>query len=184
MKITINQLLAICTLLVVFTSCKNNKIASAKLETKGDLPNMEVQKIELLYSDSAILKMKLNAPELTDYTTKDTSYTEFKKGLDVLFFSSKDGKGKKDATLKADYGKYDPKREVWEYKGNVRIVGAKNEKLKSNHLFANTKTETIYSEDFVEITLANGSKSSGKNFKSDFALNNYSFSNASGSINK
>lgn len=184
MKITTKQLLIACAVLITLASCKNNKIASAKLETKGNLPSMEVQQIELLYSDSAVLKMKLNAPELTDYTTKDTSFTEFKKGLNVLFYSSKSGKGQKDATLKADYGKYDPKREVWEYKGNVSIVGSKNEKLKSNHLFANTKTETLYSEDFVEITLANGSKSSGRNFKSDFSLNNYSFSNASGSIVK
>ena len=70
------------------------------------MPSQTGKDITLLYSDSTILKIKLQAPQMQMYD-KDVKQrvTIMPKGLFVIFY---DDNGKEATTLKANYGvRYD-----------------------------------------------------------------------------
>ena len=86
---------------IAFSACKNditvvNSITSA-LEQK--LPIESGINVEIIYSDSAIVRAKLNAPKLDRYLGKKP-YMEMTKGMQVIFY---DENRKEQSKLTANY---------------------------------------------------------------------------------
>ncbi len=137
-----------------FTSCENdidvvNSITSA---TEKKLPLESSKNVEFLYSDSAIVRAKLIAPQIDRYAGQKP-YLELPKGMNIIFYQSTK---KEQTTLTANYGiGFDSGNglmEKMEAKGNVIVVNEKGEKLNTEHLIWNATTKKIYTDDFVKIT--------------------------------
>ncbi len=138
----------------VFTSCENdiavvNSITSA---AEKALPIQSSKNAEYIYSDSAIVRARLNAPQIDNYGGKKP-YMELPKGMNIVFFQE----DKKEQTkLTANYGiGYDNGNgvmEKMEAKGNVIVVNEKGETLNTEHLIWNAFTKKIYTDAFVKIT--------------------------------
>ena len=135
-------------------ACENdidvvNSITSA---TEKKLPLQSSKDVEYLYSDSAVVRAKVNAPQIDNYGGKKP-YIEMPLGMSVVFYQE----DKKEQTkLTANYGiGYDSGNgamEKMEAKGNVIVINEKGEKLNTEHLTWNTVTKKIYTDDFVKIT--------------------------------
>lgn len=129
--------------------------ALSDCQTKSD-EAMEIQEytgpiVELgpaitYFSDSAKVKMKMEAPKQLEFGSGDR---EFPEGLFLQFF---DKQGKPTSTLKADYCYYTKKDDLYKATGNVVVQDIEtNDRLDTEELFWNRKKEEVFTEKFVRI---------------------------------
>jgi LPS export ABC transporter protein LptC len=141
-------------LLVVlgFTACSNeveeiNQLLAEDLQT-----NVERGKnIRIFYSDSATVKVIINAPVLERYNAYNDSKDVFPKGILIEFLNEQKVV---DSWLKADNAVREARTSKVTAKGNVIFYNAKNEKLETPELIWDEKERIVYTEKIVRITQA------------------------------
>jgi LPS export ABC transporter protein LptC len=131
-----------------FFSCQNDIKKVHLYADKSKFPAESITNAEILYSDSGKVTGKLKAKKL-DHYLGNHPFTLMPKGVVVNFY---DAQLKPETQLSANYAiKYD-ERDVLEAKGNVVVVNNKGEKLNTEHIVWNQKSEQINSDAFVKIT--------------------------------
>lgn len=131
-------------------SCSNDIGEINKLISKQSVNLEEAFDIEMLYSDSAIVRVKINSPHLIRHIDKKNPIDEFPDGIDVEFF---DDKKRVQSWLTADYAiRYEKENKIVVQK-NVLLHNRKNEKIESGELIWNESTGTLKSDQFVRVTL-------------------------------
>jgi len=112
-------------------------------------PLREVRNLEMLFSDSARLKIHLKAPLQLEQTNGDQ---HFPKGVYIEFY---DEKGVKSTTLKANKGIRYATTNLYNVQGNVIVRNLqKGETLNTEELTWKPETKKIFTEKFVTITTA------------------------------
>jgi LPS export ABC transporter protein LptC len=97
------------------------------------------------YSDSAVVKMRMESPRQLIFGNEDSEYPE---GLYLEFFEN----GKKTSSLKADYCYYTKKEDLYKATGNVVIQSMEtNDRLDTEELFWSQKKEEVFTDKFVKI---------------------------------
>lgn len=137
---------------VVFISCETNRNEVMAIGNKLILPSQTGKDITMMYSDSSMLKIRLQAPlmQVFDKDVKE-KMTLLPKGLLVVFYDEDE---KESTTLKADYGvRYEQSKRM-EVKYGVEVVNVNGEKLNTEHLIWDEQTKKIMSDAFVKITTA------------------------------
>jgi len=152
MKIN-SKLFLFFILFVFFVACENDiaKVNSITAELQNKLPIESGKNVEIIYSDSAKVKAKLTAPQLDRYMNKKSQMV-FPKGLDVVFY---DDNQKQKNKLTANYGVgYDngTQLERMEVKNKVVVINEKGDKLETEHLTWDAKSQKIFTDKFVKIT--------------------------------
>ena len=140
------------TLFFTNISCETNRDEIMALGKKVTMPSLTGKGVTMLYSDSTVLKMKLQTPQMQKYD-KDVKepITIMPKGLFVVFY---DDNGKESTTIKSDYGvRYENSKRI-EVKYNVEVVNITGEKLNTEHLIWDEQKKKITTDDFVKITTA------------------------------
>ncbi|MES2132460.1 MAG: LPS export ABC transporter periplasmic protein LptC [Bacteroidota bacterium] len=145
-------LFGIISLIIGVSSCETNRDEIMAIGPKKIMPSQTGKDITMLYTDSAMLKVRLEAPQMLMYDKGiKEPMTIMPKGLRVVFL---DNKGKETTTLKANYGiNYETSRRM-EARYNVEVVNANGEKLNTEHLVWDENTRQITSDAFVKITTA------------------------------
>ena len=133
---------------VFLTSCQTDIQTINEIISLKDSPSESMKDAEIIYSDSARVKMKLNAVQL-DRFPGEKEYIEMPKGMNILFY---DDSMKVSSRLKADYGIRYEKDKRMEAKRNVEVVNVKGEKLNTEHLIWDDTKDSIYTKAFVKIT--------------------------------
>lgn len=136
----------------ILFSCQPDRNEVLAFGKKHIVPSQTGKDITMLYSDSTVLKIKLQAPQMQifDKNVKE-KMTVLPKGVFVIFYNED---GKQESTLKADYGvRYENSKRM-EVKYNVEVVSAKGEKLNTEQLIWDEQTKKIRSDKFVKITRA------------------------------
>lgn len=138
--------------LCLTTSCHTDRNEVMAIGKKNIMPSQTGKNITMLYSDSTILRIKLQAPQMLTYE-KDVKepMTILPKGLFVVFY---DEKGKQTTTLKGNYAVRFEKSQRIEIKYNVEVVNEKGEKLNTESLVWDEQKKKITSNAFVKITTA------------------------------
>jgi LPS export ABC transporter protein LptC len=137
---------------LLFIACENDlgrveKIARNELS----LPVEISKKVTLIYSDSSVVRAKLQTP-LLKYYKVENAYHEMPQGLYVEFY----GAGNKiESTLSAKYGRKFLNQGIIEVKDSVVVINNKGERLDTEKLIWNEKTKKIYTNSFVRITTEN-----------------------------
>ncbi len=137
-------------ILVLFSSSCENDLSKVESIASNEvsLPVETSKKVELIYSDSSIVRAKLNTPELKFYKVVN-AYHEMPKGLYVEFY----GANKTiESTLTAKYGRKFQNQGIIEVKDSVVVINNKGERLDTEKLIWNEKTKKIYTNSFVRIT--------------------------------
>ncbi len=132
-------------------ACQNDAKEIDQVTKKDAIfPTEHGKKVEILYTDSGQVKVRLTAPVLNDYTYNVTEhYTEMPKGLYIEFYNDSN---QIKTTLKANYGiKYEQSKKV-EVKYNVVVTNTNGEILNTEQLFWDEATHKIYTKEFVKIT--------------------------------
>ena len=173
--------IVLALLLVGSTACNEKLETARKIPSADSLPRLSMQGAEILYSDSSRVKMKLVAQDIIYHTEVEEPFTEFEQKVRVEFY---DKALEVDASLDADYARYDEKTDLWEYRGNVRLQNRQGDVLTTEQLYANREEEKIYSTKAVNITSPDGTSIQGDGgFESNLQFTEYEFKDVSGKIN-
>jgi LPS export ABC transporter protein LptC len=132
--------------LLFLTACGDSgEEAMEILEYNG--PLQEAENIVMFYSETADLKVKLEAAKLLEYENGDR---EFPEGIYMEFF---DETGSISSTLKADEAFYFKEKDLWRGRGNVVVKSyANDEQLDTEELFWEPPREEIYTDKVVIMT--------------------------------
>jgi LPS export ABC transporter protein LptC len=138
--------------LVFFTACENDLAKVEKIPTlEVSLPIETSKEVEIIYSDSAVVRARLTSPELKFYKVAKP-YREMPKGLLVEFYAP----GLiLESTLKAKFGRKYENQGLVEVRDSVVVVNKKGERLDTEKLIWNEKTGKIYTDKFVRIQTNN-----------------------------
>lgn len=168
------------TLLGLVSSCENDLKDVEEISSKKFLiPVDKSYGVNLLYSDSAVVKANLITPQLFYFRTKDPYY-EMTKGVTIVFF---DEKRKENARITSEYGIWKENQKIVELKKNVVVINPKGETLKSDEVIWDMNKHRFYSNKMVTVVFANGSTFYGDGFWSDEDLFPYNLNQARGNIN-
>jgi len=130
-------------LLLFNCKTKSNEILEIQ-EYTG--PIIELGPATTYYSDSARVKMKMEAPRQFEFGSGDR---EFPEGLFLQFF---DAEGDPTSTLKADYCYYTKKDDLYKATGNVVVQDVEtSDRLDTEELYWSQKKEEVFTEKFVRI---------------------------------
>lgn len=137
-------------------------------------PVLQASNVETYYSDSADLKLKLQAAKQLEFDNRDR---EFPEGVSLTFYSDK---GQVNATLKANYGKKKHKTGIYTVEGDVVIKSyKKNKQLNTELLNWNPETQKVYTDKFVRIKTKDEILT-GEGLVADQDFENYRIKNPAG----
>ena len=145
--ISLKTILAIAAFLV---SCSNDESKIKPFADKNELTKERAEKGEIVYTDSARITAKVNAPEVVRSTSGEI-YTEMPKGLQSVFY---DRNQLPNAFLKANYGIRKPMQQSMEVRGNVVVVNRKGDTLTTDKLTWYETQDRLYTDKFVKIKTA------------------------------
>lgn len=130
---------------LLFWSCDEKQAAVEEVVYTG--PLLEADSIKILYSDSALVRVRVQAAKQYEY---ENGNREFPEGIYVEFFEPD---GSVSSTLQADKGYYFRENDRYTGVGNVRVIGVKdNNKLFTDTLHWSQPTERVYTKAPVLIT--------------------------------
>lgn len=132
--------------LLGITACADDDQDAGNLK-EYDGPVSEVSDTEILYSDSARLRVRVKGKKQLDFANGDQ---EFPEGFYIEFF---DEEGIKSSTIKANHGKFDQKENLYTATGEVVVKNLVEEnKLETEVLHWNPSEHEIFTDRYVEIT--------------------------------
>ena len=133
---------------LVFAGCVNDMEEVNAIVDNRLLPVEVADDIRIIYSDSALLKVILEAKHLERFVG-EYPYLEMTEGVHVRFFNAM---GDVESELRSNYAVSYQNTDIMEAKENVVVVNKKGETLNTEHLIWEEKTERIHTEEFVKIT--------------------------------
>jgi LPS export ABC transporter protein LptC len=145
-------IITLATLLVgFFSSCDKNEIAKIKQVTAHqDLPAESSTNVEILFSDSAKLTLRLIAQKLDRYNG-EKPYMEFHEGVKLVFYNSLQ---EPESQIECNYAINYINEKVMEAKDDVVVINKAGEKLNTEHLIWDQEKKIIHTDEFVRITTA------------------------------
>ena len=130
-------------------ACENDLRKVEQISAKKlSVPVDKSTGVEIIYSDSAIVKAKLITPELLNFKT-EKPYIEMNKGVTVIFY---DQNQQESSRVKADYAIRRERENIVELKRNVVVTNIKGETFKSDELIWDETKRRFYSNKLVSIT--------------------------------
>lgn len=136
--------LAICTL----SACSNDMKDVDALMSSYGVDKEIAEDVEIYYSDSAVVRIKITAPKLVRYLNKNQPNEEFPEGLVVEFYNIHK---QPYSWLKADYGMRDVLKKQIITRKNVLMYNRKNEKILTSELIWDETEEILFTEKYVKI---------------------------------
>ena len=127
--------------------------------------------VEILYSDSAQLRVRVISPILLRHIDKTDPHDEFPEGLRAEFYNENK---RVVSWLESKYAVRYEKSERIITKDSVVLYNKKNEKLETSELIWDEKEKRIYTDKFVRITQPEkGDTSYGYGFITDQDFNRF-----------
>ena len=161
--------------ITILAACSNdikevNRILPSK-EIRADV----AKNVEILYSDSAIVKVRILSPTLKRYKHNGDSYDEFPDGLKVEFL---DNNKRVKSWLEADYAlRKDREKKVY-VERNVVLYNKRNDKLETSELIWDEANQEIYTSQHIKISQPErGDTSFGVGFKADQEFTRFEIKN-------
>lgn len=137
--------------------------------------------VEVLYSDSAQIKVKVSGPTMNRYLDKNNPREEFPDGVHVEFYGPN---GNITSWLDADYAVRETKKSRIITRQNVNLYNEKQEKLETWELIWDEKKDRVYTERFVMITQPErGDTSYGYGFEANNDFTRFEIQKNSGKMN-
>lgn len=145
--------------LLLLGGCENDlKKIKAISEQQLKNPADSSKGVEVLFSDSAKLKLKLTAPLMLQYTTVPKPYMEMPKGVKAIFY---DDSLRESTVITADYAWRRESEKLIVLRKNVVATNKKGDVFKSDELIWNEMNRKVTSSKPVTIITSNGSVING-----------------------
>lgn len=99
---------------ITLLSCEEPKQTNKAVGYTG--PIEEINDVKLLYSEAALLKVKLTTPKQFRYANDDRKYP---KTVSIIFYGPA---GEEVTTLRSDSGRYNKTKDLYTVMGNVVVI--------------------------------------------------------------
>jgi LPS export ABC transporter protein LptC len=139
---------ALFIVILIVVSCEN-KIDLIPKSDLFTLPSVTVKDSQTITNDSGKLQLIMSFPILEQYDNIEDPYTEFRSGINVIFY---DGKKEPVASVTSKYAKYTKTNNLWELKDSVVVINDNKDMLETELLFWNQQKDLIYTDRFVKIS--------------------------------
>jgi LPS export ABC transporter protein LptC len=163
---------------IFFASCVNDPAKVNSFSKNAKVPLLTEHDVDVLYSDSAKLKVHLTAPLMEEFGGIDP-YEEMSKGVKVEFYNDSEIV---NSFLTANYAINRKKKNIMEAKNDVVVVNTKGEQLNTERLIWDGSKRRIHTDAFVKITTKD-QVITGTGLDSDERFEDYEIKNISGTIN-
>ncbi len=138
-----------CSLFIIhftLSSCNDKAVTTKFVPYTG--PVEEAENIQVLYSETAILKIKLETAKQIKYQTEDKI---FPKPITIHFY---DIKGSETAVLKSDSGRYDAMTKKYKVMGHVVVnQRATGQNMFTSELYWDPSNQKTYTDKPVTIEI-------------------------------
>jgi LPS export ABC transporter protein LptC len=154
--------------MLLLGACENdlNKIKEISAKQVSQ-PIDTTRGVEIIYSDSAVVKGKMLTQLMIHYSVAKPYYI-MPKGVKVIFY---DKNQKETSNIVADSAVQRDKEQITEFYKNVVATNSAGDTYRSDELIWDQVKKIMYSTKPVQITTLDGSIMNGANFKSDDKLN-------------
>lgn len=167
------------TSILLFGNCKPTKKEEIEAVTiKDTLPVETAKKLEILYSDSGRVKVKIKAGKLNRFAGA-SPYLEFPDGIHVWFYNIKH---EPESEMSARFAVRYEVDAIIEAKKNVVVINEQGDILNTEHLIWDEKTQMIRTEAFVKITTKD-EIIIGEGMEADQYFRKYKIRNIKGTFN-
>lgn len=142
-------------------------------------PIEEINDVKLLYSEAALLKVKLTTPKQFRYANDDRRYP---KPVNIIFYGPA---GEEVTTLRSDSGRYDKAKDLYTVIGHVVVINKqKQEKLLTSELNWNPASKKVYtSKQVAVLSQLTGEKLYGVGLDANQDFTQYSIRKPTGVFN-
>lgn len=163
---------------ILLFACENDLEQIKAFSNTENLPIVEAQNFETLFTDSGKIRFFMKTPKLLQFEVEGKLVYEFPEGIELIKY---DENKKIISSITSNYAKRFVKEEQWEAKNNVIATNAKGDTLKTEHLIWDEKEERIFTEEFVRI-IRTDQIITGIGFQSDQTLENWRIKQPKGTI--
>ncbi len=169
------KLILLFSFFILFAACSDDASSKKEFEAYNG-PIMEVDSATILYSDSAVVRVKINAPKQLEFENGDKEFPN------TIFIEFYDPDGTLSSTLDANTAYYTKETDTYKAEGDVEVIGyIDHQKMNSEELYWEPAKEEIYTEKFVRIETEDQiSTGEGLTAKQDFST--YRILNPTGTI--
>jgi LPS export ABC transporter protein LptC len=174
-------LTALFTGTLLLVACENDiKQIKRLAAARNSIPVDSTTQVDVIYSDSARVKLHMTSPLLlrhTDDKHPEKDFDEMPHGVKIVFY---DSLRRETGNIVADSAIQHPQAKLIEFHKNVVATNAQGDTYRSDELIWDQGTHKIYSHQMVTITNANGNVTTGSPFSSDEKLQKPDLKNAKG----
>lgn len=162
-------------------SCENDIEKINTLSSNGEVPQLSGREMEILYSDSAKIRMKIVAPVIKQFSRSERPYLEFPEGIHVTFYGDS---LKISSEIIANRAIYYTDERFWEARGNVIARNLeKAETLNTEELFWDENKKLIYSNSYSRIENADGTFNGQNGFESNERFTKWKLKGSKSTVN-
>lgn len=137
-------LIVFASLAGLFLACEQPKETKQAKPFNG--PIEVINDVKLLYSEAALLKVKLTTEKQLRYINDDRRYP---KPVNIGFYNPD---GVEITTIRSDSGRYDKAKDLYVVMGHVVVINKqKHEKLLTPELTWNPVTQKVYTDKKVTV---------------------------------
>jgi LPS export ABC transporter protein LptC len=138
----------------IFMGCENDLEVIKTITKTSNFPTLTRHTTEIVYTDSARMKVRIQTPKLERYSNTPEPYIEFPEGIHVEFFNDS---SVLQSIITSKYARYDERKQLWIAQNDVVARNVqKGEQLNTEELFWDENKMTIYSDKFSRVATQNG----------------------------
>ena len=159
--------------MLVISACENdlNKIKEISAK-ESEKPEQVTTNVDVLYSDSAFVRVHLVTPKMVEYTDTAKNAQPYRTTPNGIRITLYDTTRLEMATLVADSAIQFDRTKIMEFHRNVVVTTPQGKTFKSEELIWDQKAKRIYSNKPSQLTDVDGLVLNGMRFWSDERLNN------------
>lgn len=135
-------------LALIFAACENDLAEVNRYVDKNEVTIETAKGIEMLYSDSAIVRVRVKSPTLLRHLDKRNPHQEFPDGIEVQFLGDRGGVTSRMTAKSAI--RYEKENKVT-IRDSVVWIGQKEERLETEELIWVEAENRVFTNKFVTI---------------------------------
>jgi LPS export ABC transporter protein LptC len=167
-------------LTLVSSACSNSEAELNRFREDQQAGVERAEEVEMLYSDSAIVRTRIQAPLMLQYNEAENPRRIFPKGVVVDIY---DERKQPNSKITARYAEYLNQQKKVFLRDSVKVWNNQGERLETQELIWSEIDSSISSTKFVRITTPN-EEITGYGFHSNTSFSNWRISKVSGVVQK
>lgn len=181
-QLTIYIQAAIVTIAAFFIGCSSNHSVDemeAYHQLRDSLTVEVAEQVEIIYTDSAVLRAKIKAPLMKRFPDKENPKLEMPEGVNATFYNDIN---EVTSRLTAKYAIHNEKEDIIEIRDSVIVVNKNDEEIRTDELIWDKKNRRVTSDKPVRVRIRDEKIIKAEGFESDEDFLNYKFTKVTGIV--